>query len=307
MKILVTGATGFIGSWTAEHFAAAGHDVVAVSYSGTYGRLKPAENITLAACDLEDKRGIHKLFADHRPEAVVHCAWRGVLSTERNDEALQRKNYHMTLHALEAAIENRAGAFVGLGSQAEYGVHNTRVDESFPTEPKNMYGHYKLRSGLEGREMAEKHRIHFAWLRLFSTFGPKDSDGYLIPYVIQSFLKGEAPQLTDCRQNWDYLYVADIPKLIGKVLSYPGRYKDIYNLCSGQTVVLRDLVLIIRDALQAAVQPDFNARQHRPEGLMHLEGDNRRFHDKFGWTTLTDIEQGLHDTIEWYKAKYKRS
>ena len=306
MKILITGATGFIGSWTARYFLSRGDEVIAPTRTGQYRRLEPLDNLKLVPGDLLDEKFVRGIFEARRPEVVIHMAADGVTSDQRADEALQKSNYKMTMALIDAAADSGVKRFIGLGSQAEYGVHNKRIDETASPAPGNFYGVYKLKAALDGMEKCRTKKMDFAWLRLFSTFGPRDNDGYLIPFVIKSFLKGEPPKLTDCYQVWDYLYVEDIPKLIARVIDCKERFNGVYNLCSGDAVTLREVVLIIRDLARARVKPEFGAIEHRPDGLMHLEGDNTKFHNTFGWADLTRIDQGLHKTVEWYKKEMEK-
>ena len=198
---------------------------------------------------------------------------------------------------VEEAGECGCSTFIGLGSQAEYGIYNQRINERFPAQPQNLYGCMKLACGLLGKIYAQKYHLRYAWLRLFSTFGPHDTGDYIIPYTIKALVKNQSPQLTSCEQKWDYLYVKDIPPLISKILSKDEHFCDIYNFCSGQARVLKDIVRLIKDQMVTEGEPCFGALTQRPDGLNFLEGENKKFQETFGWKPLTDLSLALKETI----------
>lgn len=301
MKILLTGASGFVASYIAVYLKQRGHDIfLTLRDRSKAWRLGDLSGYHIYEGDLFDETFAEDVVEQTKPDALIHCAWSGVHRDGRNSD-VQPKNILMTQVILQAVVENKCPLFIGLGTQAEYGVHNRRIDENVEPVPLDNYGRYKLASGLLGQMYANKHEFRYAWLRLFSTFGPKDNDSYIIPFVIQSLLKNETPKLTDCEQMWDYLYVKDIPKLIELVLNKEEYFCGLYNLCSGQPQRLKDVVQSLDRMIDGSVHPQFGAIAHRPQGLMHLEGDNTKFKNEFGSLVLTDIEQALQETVQWYR------
>ncbi|MBL7372666.1 NAD-dependent epimerase/dehydratase family protein, partial [Escherichia coli] len=108
--------------------------------------------------------------------------------------------------------------FVGMGSQAEYGPVSARLDETVPTRPTTVYGAAKLSTALMLERLAEADGLSFAWLRLFSSYGPKDDLSWLIPYMARRLLAGERPALTPGEQIWDYIYVEDAAAAVAAAL-----------------------------------------------------------------------------------------
>ena len=304
MTILVTGGGGFIGSFVVEELVSRAYDVV-VPTRDSRNRWRATENDRLLRVEgnLSETRFQKRLFREYHPEVLIHCAWMGVGRGHR-DDPIQEANLSLTGNLLDLCVENEVSLFIGLGSQAEYGIHNCRIDEIAVTSPETAYGRFKLRAGRSGLELAEKAGIDYAWLRLFSAFGPRDSNECLIPYVIRSLLGGVSPELTTCRQRWDYLYVKDVAKLIAEIVDKEQPFRGIYNLCSGVPRELRDLVLTVKDILGTQLEPRFGAIPQRKDGLFHLEGDNGKFKETFGWIEMTDINEALAETIEWFRGSF---
>jgi nucleoside-diphosphate-sugar epimerase len=307
MTILVTGASGFIGSFIAGHLAGQGHKVIVPTRSiDRCWRLEKRKEISVIEGDLRDYAFAEGLYQRHRPEAVVHTAWEGMTRDKREDPT-QINNLIVMESLLRLTGAYGCSLFIGFGSQAEYGVYNKEVDEEALTKPQDLYGIYKLSAGHLGQWYARKYGFNYAWLRLFSSFGPKDTENYIIPYAIRSFLMQEAPRLSACDQHWDYLYVKDIARMVAKVIEKQGKFNDMYNLSSGHAYRLRDVIEMVKDLTRSKIEPQFGALPQSANGLTYLKGSNRKFQETFGHETLTGISQALQETVEWYREYLSRS
>ena len=118
---------------------------------------------------------------------------------------------------IEAAARYGASKFVGLGSQAEYGALEGRITETALPRPTTLYGASKLATYVLTSQLASQLEIEFAWMRVFSAYGPDDNPHWLIPSTIEQMLRGERPQLTAGRQYWDFLFIDDLAKAILEV------------------------------------------------------------------------------------------
>jgi UDP-glucose 4-epimerase len=297
--IFLTGATGFLGSHIAEYLSQRNSGLLLLVRSASdKWRIKTLTNVEYVEGDLSDPKRMRDIFQRYRPDAVVHAAWHG--TNQSRDSVDQFENFVNTKDLFELCGEFGCRKVIGIGSQNEYGIHNVRLTEATSAAPSQPYGLYKLSAGLLGQCYARKYGFDYAWLRLFSTFGPKDYPGYFIPLTISSFLKGQPPELTQCNQTWDYLYVKDIPALIERVLALEHKFCGIYNLCSGEPVVLKDVVMMIREILSTDIVPRFGALPNRTDGLHYLLGDNAKFRTEFGWIRPVPLREALQQTIQWY-------
>ena len=303
MPVLVTGGTGYIGSHIAEYFASTGRQVVLITRDRARAqRLEKPERFECAVGSLQDAGFVENVFLQYRPSVVIHTAWEG-LAHEQIDSSEQANNLVWVENLLKSSAGTGVETFIGLGSQAEYGVYNRRTSESTWPRPTARYGVYKLAAGLLGRQFASECGMRFAWLRVYSIFGPRDHDYCMVPSVIRSLLKNESPRLTGCEQTWEYLYVKDLARLLGKVVDSENKFVGIYNLCSGETVKLKTVVDMIAEIIQSSAQPDFGALPYREYGLSHLEGDNTLFRETFGWCELTGLREALEETVAWHRER----
>lgn len=302
MKVFLTGASGFVGSRVLRELAAdRGAEVAALlrepESAWRIRDLLPKVRVVRAA--LEDGPALETALADFRPTHLVHLAWNGVLGRNRNDVA-QHLNVFHSLRLLELALAAGTRHFVGLGSQAEYGPCEARIDESTPTQPTTMYGAAKLAASILAARLCELAGARFAWLRLFSSYGPQDDPEWLIPYLALKLLHRERPAVTAAEQRWDYLYVEDAAAAVAAVARSP-QAAGIFNLGSGTAPRLRDIIESVRDAIDPGLQVGFGEIPYRPDQVMHLEADIARIERAAAWRPKVELAEGIRRTVDWYR------
>jgi len=301
VRVLLTGATGFIGSALLRRLLADGrHEVAALLRPGTdpwriTDLLDRTRRITGALDDLEAARPQVAAFA---PEAVLHLAWFGVGNALRNDTR-QVANIAATVALVELARDLGARHWIGLGSQAEYGPCGGPITEETPTRPTTLYGITKLSAGLLARHLCAEAGMRFAWLRVFSTYGPADDPAWMIPYLILRLLRGERPALTAGEQLWDYLHVDDAAAAIARVLEAPGA-AGLFNLGSGTADTIRAIVERVRDRIDPGLPLGFGEVPYRPDQVMRLQADVSRLREATGWTPVVPLGEGLDRTVRWF-------
>jgi len=251
---------------------------------------------------LDEIQGEIKEFS---PDIIYHLAWEGVGNQFRND-LTQINNIPSTLNLIKKSKEFGCRKFVALGSQAEYGPKNGPISEAFPTTPTTLYGETKLACGKISSRVADARGLDFAWLRLFSSYGPKDDPHWMIPYVISQIHQGNSPDLTAGEQLWDYIYVTDVAEALWKVSISPGA-KGFFNLGSGQAFPLRTIIEKIRDKINPDIPLNFGKIPYRPDQVMHLEADITRLSTLAQWNPRINLDTGLHQTIDWYTSSERRA
>lgn len=300
-RVLVTGGAGFVGARVVHRLVEQGRDV-ALLLRETSDPRRLAD--VLGRCTvlrgdlscLEAQRAPLQAFA---PEGVLHLAWEGVKGADRN-HPMQLFNVSTSFDLFRLTGEIGCASFVGLGSQAEYGQLSGRIDERAPTRPTTTYGAAKLATGCVLERAAAAADRPFAWLRLFSSYGPDDDPSWLIPYLIRTLIVGERPRLTKAEQIWDYIHVDDVADAIVAALDSGAR--GIFNLGSGQARPLREIVERLRDAIDPALPLGFGEVDYRPDQVMHLESEIGALCAATGWAPQVTLEHGLAGTIEWHRT-----
>lgn len=303
MKVLITGASGFIGSFLLKQLIKEDKHEVAVILRDPLNAWRInsfLEHVYLIKGSLDDPESYRSQLSVFKPDVLIHLAWDGVESKRRN-EAGQWRNVSNMLEFMEIAVSQDAHTFIGLGSQAEYGVVNARIDENEATKPTTLYGVSKLAACNIGQVMANISNIRFSWLRLFSSYGPMDQQDWLIPYLINSLLKGESPNLTLAEQVWDYIHVADVASAIALMIDKPNVH-GVFNLGSGNAVPLKSIIEKTRDLINPLTLLNFGAVPYREDQVMHLEANIDLLTNATGWRPIVDINEGLLETVNWWKS-----
>lgn len=294
--LLVTGAGGFVGAAVVRAALAAGHRVAALVRTPGAARLAGLTGaLTVHAADLSASDSIAAILAETKPDVVIHSAWEGVGGALRAGD-IQFDNIRTACALAEAAIAAGATRFVGIGSQAEYGRFDRRITEDDLPQPTLLYGAAKLAACHLIRQRARGTGLAFAWLRLFSVYGPGDNPYWLIPSCISQMLKGRAPRTTAGTQHWDYLHIDDVARGVLACATTPSAV-GVFNLSSGAPVGVRTIVQAARDMAAPGLTLRFGDIPFGPDQIMHLEGDNARLCAATGWAPRVQLEHGLADTV----------
>lgn len=296
MKIFVTGGTGFIGSHIVRAVVAAGHEVIALQREkSSFARCSDfLKQVTWLNHDAPDwsQRAIAE-----KPAVIIHSAWAGVSAAARADWKLQATNLALFTDLLHIASNVNLKHFIALGSQAEYGPINGRVDEDHPCRADTAYGTTKLAclALLEG--FARQKGLAYVWLRLFSIYGPDESEQWFISSLIRQMKLGQSPQLSGCEQRYDYLHVHDLAAGLLAVLRQPKK-SGVFNLSSNASLPLKQMVQLIKEHTACGAEPAFGALSYRPGQSMHMEGDSTRFNQTFAFKPQINIVEGLRKLVE---------
>jgi UDP-glucose 4-epimerase len=301
MKVFLTGASGFVGSFFLRNLLSSGKYEVCVLLRKPMDAWRIQDllpKVQVIVGELGQLAIIEAKLFDFRPDAFVHLAWNGVLGGERNDPS-QWRNVSSTMELVELAKKLNVKNFIGLGSQAEYGPCQNKIDESCQTKPTTLYGVSKLAAQLLSERLCAEYGIRYAWLRLFSSFGPTDNPEWLIPYLTQSLMAKERPKLTAAEQLWDYIYVEDVASAIRAVLDSKDA-EGVFNLGSGQVYRLKNIIEKIRDLIDSQLPLGFGEVKYRPDQVMHLQADISRLSEATGWSPKFDLDQAIKQTVAWY-------
>jgi nucleoside-diphosphate-sugar epimerase len=295
MRVLVTGAGGFIGANVVERLLADGHEVLALDRSETSFRRVShlADRIALVAIDLSDRERSHAFLEEARPEAIMHLAWyadpRDYLTSNANLGSVS-----MTLAMVEAALAVGCRKLVMTGSCVEYGPKDRLLEENDPVGPKTLYAACKHATWLVVNALALAAGAELSWARIFHLHGPGEDEKRLIPWVARELRAGKAVDLTDGTQVRDHLHVADVAAGLVALLT-PGA-SGIYNVCSGTAVTLRQVLEVVGEIVGRTELLRFGARPHRAEEVMYLAGSSARLRGT-GWAPRFGLRDGLEDSL----------
>lgn len=301
-RILVTGAAGFVGAAVTRQLVAEGRKVaVLLRTPGVPRRLAQLmDSLHVVRGDLTRLELVDAQLGDFAPEGVIHLAWDGVKGADRNGP-MQADNIAASIALYRRAEALSCHAFVGLGSQAEYGPAPGKLDEQAATRPTTIYGAAKLATGLVLERSAAATGRPFVWLRLFSSYGCDDDPSWLLQYLTRALLAGQRPSVTAAEQRWDYIHVDDVAQAVVAALDHGGR--GIFNLGSGQAHPLREVISQLRDLIDPSLDIGFGDLPYRPDQVMHLQADITALQAATGWQPAVGLQEGLAQLVAWQRAQ----
>lgn len=290
-RVLVTGASGFIGTRLCSRLRLDGCTVFATS------RTPPEVDTgaTWTPADLRDEAATSEVIAAAEPDVVFHLG--GYVAGSRSVDLVQEaltSNLVGTVNVLLAA--HRAGVSrVVLAASME---EPTGLEEA----PSSPYAAAKFGAGGYARMFNELYDLPVVSLRLFMVYGPGQFDERkVIPYTILSLLRGEAPKLTSAARPIDWVYVDDVVDAFVKAATAPCSGEAV-DVGSGSTATVRDIVELLVPLVGAGVSPEFGAISDRLHETMRV-ADVDRAAKQLGWRATTPLDVGLARTVEWFSER----
>ena len=301
-RVLVTGASGFVGLPTITELVGRGGEVHALSSRPS---LPDLAGVHWHGADLGNDHEVDTLMKDLAPELLVHLAWyvkhgrfwsapENVLWVERSLRLLR---------AFAGAGGRRA---VMLGTCAEYdwtGADGPLVEMSSPLAPSTLYGVAKDALRRVGSAYADQAGFELAWGRLFFLYGPREAPGRLVSSVIRSLLAGESVKTTSGKQRRDFLHVEDVAGAVVALLHSP--VVGPVNIASGEDVTVAEVV----DRIAHAVgRPELILRGALPDRADEpplLVGDVRRLREDAHFVPRISLDVGIAETVEWWRSQLR--
>ena len=290
-RILVAGASGFLGRHLIRRLTGAGAEVLAVSRS----LQSESQGVHWRRGDLRDPAAVRSAFADINPEVVYQlCGYPDasrelslVLPTLQSDILT-------TANLLLAAVEKPVRRFITTASLEE-----PRSGEP-PTSP---YSAAKMSSVAYARMFHLLYQVPVVILRPFMTYGPEQPERKIISYVIRSLLKGEMPKLSSGNRLVDWIYIDDV---IGGFLAAavaPRIEGGTFDLGTGEMVSIREVVNRLAGLTKSGIQPRFGTLPDRPFEQVRI-ADTETAKLRLGWQAKVSLSDGLRLTVDWWKDRF---
>lgn len=295
LKILITGASGFLGGAVARRAKQAGFVVLGVG-AREHCPTMIAAHLSYQSLELSDDDALEAYLAANKPDIIVHAGWHGVAGRFK-DQDVQYANIVPTSRLIELGARYGLRKFIGIGSQAEYGQYEGCINENAPTNPTTLYGAAKLAACVLARQRTQELGVDFAWMRLFAIYGPGDNPHWLIPSLITAFAKGICPPLTQGRQTCDYLHINDAADAVLAVVKSRQAH-GIFNFSSGSGDTVHEIVTVLRDLIAPKVELEFGTMPYGANQIFHMQGDIAKLIAATGWHPKTGLPQGLAETVQ---------
>ena len=318
-KIIITGASGFVGRYLIEALNELGRPLEIVCITRTshfdftelYTRLHNLSIRTFHA-DLNDYSSIKTLLNEFRPDSVFHLASESSVSHSwSNPIGSFQNNTNIFLNLVESIRQHSIKCKVlSIGSSEEYGIVNLRdlpLQESSTLNPVSPYAVARVSQELLSKVYCHGYGMDIVMTRSFNHIGPGQRDAF----VISSFAK----QIAQCKHGKrniidvgdidivrDFLDVRDVVRAYISLME-SGNSGETYNVCSGKGYSLREI--LFKMEVLADVNIDFQVKKEliRPSDNPVIIGDNKKIVNELNWQPLISIEQSLEDLLNYWEIK----
>ena len=309
-RVLVTGASGFIGRWSLPRLRACGFEVHAVSTRArALDRVPQFGGVTWHEADLLSADRAAGLIRALRPTHLLHFAWIATPGVYA-DSPLNERWLAASRALLQEFLARGGMRVVGAGTCAEYAPRGAGpcvedrtplADAAGATSP---YARGKIELQREFARAARAAGASSAWGRVFLQFGPHEPPERLVPSVIRRLLRGEDAPCSHGRQVRGFLHVADVGDAFAALLASP--VEGTVNIGSDRSLTIGGLVEAIAARIGGPGRVLRDARPAPANEPAVLVADATRLRREVGWTPSFDLDAALEDTIDWWRAERRR-
>lgn len=298
-RVLLTGATGFIGRHCIPLLQARGFEVHAVSSKATDEIIDGVRwhRADLLACDR-----VPELVASVEPTHLLHLAWDATPGKYWTSvDNLRWVQSSLELVREFASASGRRVVMAGTCAEYDWTGDGLCVEGETPLHPATLYGTCKHALRLMLEAYAAQAGLSAAWGRVFFLYGPHEYPQRLVSSVVRRLLRGERAPCSHATQRRDILYVEDVAAAFVALLE--SEVTGAVNIASGEAVELRAVISRIADELHGNELVDFGALPATQSEPPLLVADVTRLREEVGWQPRFSLDEGLRRTIDWWRGE----
>lgn len=309
----VTGATGLVGGWLVKDLIAAGADLVCLVRDwvpqSEFTRTGLSEKVKVVRGDVEDQALLERVLGEYEIDTVIHLAAQTIVPiANRNPASTFASNIGGTWSLLEAARRSpQVKQIVLASSDKAYGDHDRLpYTEDAPLQGRHPYDVSKSCADLIAQSYATTFGLPVVITRCGNFFGGGDLNwNRLVPGTIRSILRGQRPVIrSDGQHIRDYFYVEDgaaVYMLLAESLAgNPDLKGQAFNFSNETQITVLEIVRKILTLMDSDLEPDIRDEANNEIRHQYLSASKAR--KNFNWTPRFSLDEGLQETIKWYKA-----
>ena len=301
-KVVITGADGFVGSHTVQHFLNEGVTVLALDINENPKALQSHANMTYEQCDVFNIESLASKIKCNEYDTFIHFAWIGSAGSARFDYNLQMKNAINTVECMKVAQKLGVKRFVCAGSIMEYEVEAAIHSQGSKPTMGYIYGMGKHIAHCMCKAVAAEIGIDIIWPMITNAYGVGELSPRFINTTLRKILNDESLQFTSAIQNYDFVYISDVAKAF-YLISKNGKPFHEYIIGSSNARPLKEFIL----EMQQAVAPDatliFGDVPFTGTNMELSTFDTSMTEEDCGFTAEIGFTQGIRMTLEWLKTQ----
>lgn len=296
-KVLLTGATGFIGKHIILPLQSRGFEIHAVTSKQCPESLN--SNLTWHQIDLMHKSSIVDLIKSHQFSHLCHFAWEA--TPGKYWTSLTNLDWiEASIHLARTFIQHGGKRIVVSGTCAEYEwKEDTYLERQTPFIPSTLYGSCKRSFYLVLKALCEQLNISFAWGYIFFLYGPHEHPKRFVPSIIRGLLGKDPVMCSEGFQIRDFMHVKDVASAFAALLD--SNVTGGLNIASGEGISLRELAKIVSEMLGGKEKLLFGALPTSANEPRCLLPDVRRLREELRWVPSIGLREGIEEAVSWWK------
>jgi NAD dependent epimerase/dehydratase len=309
MKILITGADGFIGSHLTEMLAAQGHQIKALSQYNSFNNwgwledVSCLEDIDVVTGDVRDPHFCKHITEDI--DIVFHlAALIAIPYSYVAPDSYVDTNIRGTLNICQAALENNVTRVIHTSTSEVYGTAQyVPIDEQHPLQPQSPYSATKIAADAMAMSFYNSFDLPVSIVRPFNTYGPRQSARAVIPTIITQIANGKKSiELGDTTPTRDFNYVEDTCRGFIALAECEEAVGKTVNVGSNREISIGDTLKLVKELMSSEVDFITDEKRIRPDKseVFRLWCDNTQIEQLTGFKPQVDIREGLERTIKWF-------
>lgn len=306
MKVLVTGAGGFVGEYLVKLLKAHNHDVVAIGINN--GAFLKELSVPTHVVNILDYPVLRETMQNVVPDAVIHLAAVSNVPISWNKPGLTIDvNIHGTVNVLQALYEvNPKAKFLNIGSSDEYGLTakcGKPLTEDMPCQPQNPYSISKYCTEQMVLQLGKKYGMNVISTRSFNHFGPGQAKGFVVSDFASQIKAIEAGEqeavirVGDLSAARDFTFVSDVVEAYVSLIEKDVE-SGVYNVCSGKAMTVQEILDMMLHLSSKEIKVEIDEGKFRPSEVPFFVGCADKLSNATGWKVSTDIVDGLKNILK---------
>ena len=300
-NVIITGADGFVGSYTVKFFLDQGKTVLALDMFEKALRLEPHKNLTYLQCDITDTKALLDKIPQGVYDTFIHFAWAGSAGQARVDYNLQMQNALNTVECLKAAKELGCSRFVCAGSIMEYEVEAAIHSQGSHPGMGYIYGMGKHIAHCMCKSVAANIGIDLLWPMITNAYGVGEFSPRFVNTTLRKIINREPLQFTAATQNYDFVYVSDVAKAF-YLVAEKGKPFFEYMIGSGNARPLKEFILEMVSACRPDAIPLFGDVPFTGTNIPLNTFSINVIRDDCGFIPEIGFAEGIMMTMNWIKT-----
>ena len=301
-NVIISGADGFVGSYTAACFVQNGINVLALDLKEAPERLQQTEGLTYLQCNVWDREAMMKQIPQGVYDTFIHFAWEGSAGPQRADYHLQMQNALHTVECMKIAHELGCKRFVCAGSIMEHEAEAVMHAQGSKPGPGILYGIGKHAAHGMCKTVAAEIGMELIWPMITNAYGAGEVSPRFVNTTLRRIIHGEPLQFTSATQHYDFVYVTDVAKAFF-LIAENGKPFCEYIIGSSNARPLKEFIREIQQTCAPDAPLHFGSVPFTGIDLPLKVFDPSDTEKDCGFKAEVGFAQGIRMTMEWLKAQ----